>query len=122
MGNNHFDLTYVGNGSQHAVGDFQRNTPNGAIYNITNQQPQALKQTLNQLFSELNLDCEIRSAYPLLYVIASLLEAIGYLTGKEPLLTRYSLGAAYFTMTLDNQKHSKNWVTILYIVCNKVFI
>ncbi len=58
--------------------------PNGAIYNITNQQPQALKQTLNQLFSELNLDCEIRSApYPLLYVIASLLEAIGYLTEKN---------------------------------------
>ncbi|EKT58945.1 NAD-dependent epimerase/dehydratase [Providencia rettgeri Dmel1] len=57
------------------------------------------------MFNELNLECEIRSApYPLLYAIASLLEVIGRLTGKEPLLTRYSLGAAYFTMTLDNQK------------------
>ncbi|WP_333987071.1 NAD(P)-dependent oxidoreductase [Providencia huaxiensis] len=105
-GNNHFDLTYVEN-VVHSMqlATFKETLPNGAIYNITNQQPQALKQTLNQLFSELNLDCEIRSApYPLLYAIACLLETIGYLTGKEPLLTRYSLGAAYFTMTLDNQK------------------
>lgn len=105
-GNNYFDLTYVGN-VVHSMqlATFKETLPNGAIYNITNQQPQALKLTLNQLFNELNLECEIRSApYPLLYAIASLLEAIGRLTGKEPLLTRYSLGAAYFTMTLDNQK------------------
>lgn len=105
-GNNHFDLTYVAN----VVHSMQLAThkdelPNGAIYNITNQQPQTLKHTLQQLFSELQLDCEIRKApYPLLYAIATLLEGMGYLTGKEPLLTRYSLGVAYFTMTLDNQK------------------
>lgn len=105
-GNNHFDLTYVGN-VVHSMqlATFKENLPNGAVYNITNQQPQALKQTLNQLFSELDFTCEIRSApYSLLYGIASLLEVIGHLTQKEPLLTRYSLGAAYFTMTLDNQK------------------
>lgn len=105
-GNNHFDLTYVGN----VVHSMQLATHkegllSGAVYNITNQQPQALKNTLQQLFHELQLECEIRSApYPLLYGIAMLLEGIGHLTGKEPLLTRYSLGAAYFTMTLDNQK------------------
>lgn len=105
-GNNHFDLTYVGN----VVHSMQLATHkegllSGAVYNITNQQPQALKHTLQQLFHELQLECEIRSApYPLLYGIAMLLEGIGHLTGKEPLLTRYSLGAAYFTMTLDNQK------------------
>ncbi|MEQ5111650.1 MULTISPECIES: NAD-dependent epimerase/dehydratase family protein [Providencia] len=105
-GNNHFDLTYVGN----VVHSMQLAThkdalQSGATYNITNQQPQALKHTLQQLFHELQLECEIRSApYPLLYSIAVLLEGISHLTGKEPLLTRYSLGAAYFTMTLDNQK------------------
>lgn len=105
-GNNHFDLTYVGN-VVHSMqlATVKNGLKSGAAYNITNQQPQALKQTLQQLFSELNLKCEIRSApYPLLYGLATLLEAIGYITGKEPLLTRYSLGAAYFTMTLDNQK------------------
>lgn len=51
------------------------------------------------------MNCQIRSApYPLLYFVATLMEVIANLTGKEPLLTRYSLGAAYFTMTLDNQK------------------
>lgn len=105
-GNNYFDLTYVGNvvHSMQLATD-KEGLQSGATYNITNQQPQALKHTLQQLFTELSLACEIRSApYPLLYGIATLLEGVGHLTGKEPLFTRYSLGAAYFTMTLDNQK------------------
>lgn len=105
-GNNAFDLTYVEN-VIHAMqlATTKSTLVSGAIYNITNQQPQPLKITLQQLFNELNMKCEIRSApYPLLYAIATLLEGVAYFTRKEPLLTRYSLGAAYFTMTLDNQK------------------
>ncbi|MCB6146033.1 hypothetical protein LHK12_16165 [Providencia rettgeri] len=39
-GNNHFDLTYVGN-VVHSMqlATFKETLPNGAIYNITNQQP-----------------------------------------------------------------------------------
>lgn len=105
-GNNYFDLTYVGN-VVHAMqlATQQSNLKSGEVYNITNQQPQALKHTLQQLFRELNLSCKIRSApYPILYGLAATLEFIAHFTGKEPLLTRYSLGAAYFTMTLNNQK------------------
>ena len=105
-GDHHFDLTYVGN-VVHAMqlATMKENLYSGATYNITNQQPLPLKQTLQQLFDQLEMNCQIRSApYPLLYTVATIMESLAYLTGKEPLLTRYSLGAAYFTMTLDNQK------------------
>lgn len=105
-GENAFDLTYVGNVVHSMMlATTQEDLTSGAAYNITNQQPQPLKQTLEQLFKELRLDCQIRSApYPLLLAIAAILEGVAHLTGKEPLLTRYSLGAAYFTMTLKNHK------------------
>lgn len=83
----------------------KENLINGAIYNITNQQPLPLRLTLQQLFSELGMNYQIRSApYPLLYILATMMEGIAHLMDKEPLLTRYSLGATYFTMILDNQK------------------
>ncbi|MEQ4620811.1 NAD(P)-dependent oxidoreductase [Providencia vermicola] len=105
-GKHAFDLTYVGNVVHSMMLATTRdNLISGATYNITNQQPQPLRQTLEQLFDELTLDCQICSApYPVLLTLATVLEGIAHLTGKEPLLTRYSLGAAYFTMTLDNQK------------------
>lgn len=105
-GQNTFDLTYVGN-VVHSMqlATTKENLTSGAVYNITNQQPLPLKQTLQQLFNQLGMNYQIRSApYPVLYSVAAMMEGIAYLTGKEPLLTRYSLGAAYFTMTLDNQK------------------
>ncbi|MGJ3353939.1 NAD-dependent epimerase/dehydratase family protein [Providencia sp. Je.9.19] len=105
-GKHPFDLTYVGN-VVHAMqlATIKENLLSGAIYNITNQQPLPLKQTLQRLFDQLEINCQIRSApYPLLYTVATIMEGVANLTGKEPLLTRYSLGAAYFTMTLDNQK------------------
>lgn len=105
-GKNAFDLTYVGNVVHSMMlATTQDNLTSGAAYNITNQQPQPLRLTLEQLFNELQLNCQISSApYPMLFALATLLEGIAHLTGKEPLLTRYSLGAAYFTMTLDNHK------------------
>ncbi|UNH41411.1 NAD(P)-dependent oxidoreductase [Moellerella wisconsensis] len=105
-GKNTFDLTYVGN----VVHSMQLATQkpdlsSGATYNITNQQPQPLILTLQQLFQQLALKCHIKSVpYPLLWSLAALLEAGSYINRKEPLLTRYSVGAAYFTMTLNNQK------------------
>ena len=105
-GQNRLDLTYVGNVIHSMqLATLTENLASGATYNITNQQPQPLKQTLQQLFNALDMNCQISSApYPLLYAAATLMEGMAYFTRKEPLLTRYSLGAAYFTMTLDNQK------------------
>lgn len=105
-GKNAFDLTYVENVVHSMMlATTQGTLTSGAAYNITNQQPQPLRQTLEQLFDELQLDCQIRSApYPALLALATLLEGVSHITKKEPLLTRYSLGAAYFTMTLDIHK------------------
>ncbi|EMI5492705.1 SDR family NAD(P)-dependent oxidoreductase [Providencia stuartii] len=105
-GKNAFDLTYVGNVVHSMMlATTQNKLISGSSYNITNQQPQPLRQTLEQLFNELQLDCQISAApYPVLFTLATLLEGFSHLTKKEPLLTRYSLGAAYFTMTLDNRK------------------
>lgn len=105
-GKNTFDITYVGNVVHSMMlATTRENLTSGAAYNITNQQPQPLKQTLEQLFGELELDYKIDSApYPVLFTFAALFEGIAYLTGTTPLFTRYSLAATYFTMTLDNQK------------------
>lgn len=101
-----FDLTYVENVVQSLfLATIKPNLTSGTAYNITNQEPQPLAQTLTQLFAELDLPYQIKSApYPLLNGVARLLELVSHFSGKEPLLTRYSLGAAYFSMTLDNRK------------------
>ncbi|MBD2780237.1 SDR family NAD(P)-dependent oxidoreductase [Xenorhabdus sp. 42] len=105
-GKNVLDLTYVMN-VVHAMSlaTYREKLQSGAIYNITNQQPQPLAKTLGQLFDEMQFGYRIKSLpYPLLYGIAAVLEGIAMMTRKEPLLTRYGIGAAYYSMTLDNTK------------------
>ncbi len=105
-GKNTLDLTYVMNVVYAmSLATEREGLQSGAIYNITNQQPQPLAQTLGQLFDEMQCGYRIRSLpYPLLYGAAAVLEAIARFTRKEPLLTRYGIGAAYYSMTLDNTK------------------
>jgi nucleoside-diphosphate-sugar epimerase len=78
----------------------------GRIYNITNQQPQHLVDMLQQLLTEqLGWHYQIRDVpYPLAYSVAALLEGVAKLTGKEPLWTRYGIGALSYDMTLDNSR------------------
>ncbi|MDC9582899.1 SDR family NAD(P)-dependent oxidoreductase [Xenorhabdus sp. PR6a] len=105
-GRNVLDITYVMN-VVHAMSlaTQREGLQSGAIYNITNQQPQPLAKILGQLFDEMQFDYRIKSLpYPLLYGVAAILEGIALLTRKEPLLTRYGIGAAYYSMTLDNSK------------------
>lgn len=75
----------------------------GEVFNITNQQPTHLHSILAQLLKDkLHIPYKVRSLpYPLLHGIARGLEMISMLTGKEPALTRYSIGALYFDMTLS---------------------
>ncbi|MBD1228140.1 NAD-dependent epimerase/dehydratase family protein [Xenorhabdus griffiniae] len=105
-GRNALDLTYVMN-VVHAMllATLREGIQSGAIYNITNQQPQPLAKILGQLFDEMQFSYRIKSLpYPLLYGVATILEGIAMLTRKEPLLTRYGIGAAYYSMTLDNAR------------------
>lgn len=104
-GQNAFDLTYVENVVDAMILATQKPLQSGSVFNITNQDPQPLITTLRALFSQTETQCQVKSApYPLLYGLAFCLEKIAVLQRKEPLLTRYSLGAAYFTMTLNNEK------------------
>ncbi|WP_455815284.1 NAD-dependent epimerase/dehydratase family protein [Pseudomonas graminis] len=78
----------------------------GAVYNITNQQPVTLADVLRPLLNQqLGLNCEIRSLpASLLYGVAALMEGAALLTRREPLLTRYSVGAVSLDMTLSQQR------------------
>jgi len=101
------DLTFVLNVVHAmALATTQENLPSGAIYNITNQQPQRLAQMVEAILNQqLNYQVTLQSVpYRLLSVVATGMEQMAKITGKEPMLTRYSVGAVYFDMTLDSQR------------------
>jgi nucleoside-diphosphate-sugar epimerase len=99
------DLTYVEN-VVHAMwlASGSARAPSGSAFNITNQEPAVLRDILRQLFVEgLQRKCDIVDLpYPLLAALARGMELLSRLTGKEPALTPYSIGALSFDMTLDN--------------------
>ncbi|WP_434460437.1 NAD-dependent epimerase/dehydratase family protein [Serratia plymuthica] len=101
------DLTFVLN-VVHAM-DLASCRPrlaSGAVYNITNHQPQRLADMLHALLhQQLGLNYRLQAVpYPLLYALAGGLELLARFTGKEPLLTRYSVAAVHFDMTLSQTR------------------
>lgn len=98
------DLTFVLN-VVHAMDLASSNTPlpSGAAYNITNHQPMRLADMLHLLLHEqLGLHYKLQAMpYPLLHALAGGLELLSGVTGKEPQLTRYSVAALNFDMTLS---------------------
>ena len=103
-GKAYVDLTFVLN-VVYALFLASNNTAlnSGEVFNITNQQPCHLNQMLEQLLKDrLHIRYKIRALpYHFLYTVAGALELIASLTQKEPPLTRYSVGALYFDMTLS---------------------
>jgi len=101
------DLTFVLN-VVHAMqlATTQEHLASGAIFNITNQQPQQLAQMVEAILNQqLHYDVTLQAVpYQLLSVIAAGMEQVAKITGKEPMLTRYSVGTVYFDMTLDSQR------------------
>lgn len=101
------DLTFAPN-VVHAMvlASTQESLPPGAVYNITNQEPGRLADILTQLLqNEMGLQLRIKALpYPLLYIVAAGMEASAIVTGKEPALTRYSVGALHFDITLSSEK------------------
>jgi nucleoside-diphosphate-sugar epimerase len=98
------DLTFVLN-VVHAMdlASRQHGLPSGAAYNITNHQPLRLADMLDSLLrQQLGLRYRLRAVpYSLLYALAGGLELLARFTGKEPQLTRYSVAAVHFDMTLS---------------------
>ena len=79
-------------------------TAEGKIFNITNGEPITIAHLLEKLFNKLNYPFKIKPlSYNLTYGVASLLELISktFLSNKEPLLTRYTVGLLSFSQTLD---------------------
>ena len=101
------DLTYVEN-VIHAMNlaTEASHLPSGAVFNVTNQEPNTLAYVLDRLLrQELGIEVHIKDVpYPVLDVAARGLEVLGNLSGKEPPFTRYSIGALNFDMTLSSTK------------------
>ncbi|MEC4894926.1 MAG: NAD(P)-dependent oxidoreductase [Oscillatoria sp. PMC 1051.18] len=74
----------------------------GKIFNISNDEPMKLAKILRMLFSKLDFPLKTkRFSYPTAYGLATILENLGKIMGKEPLLTRYTVGLLAFSQTLD---------------------
>jgi nucleoside-diphosphate-sugar epimerase len=101
------DLTYAEN-VVHAMwlATLSDTVASGSVFNITNAEPTTVAAILDQLFrNELGQEFSIASVpYRVLDGFARVLEAASALTGREPLLTRYSAGTLNFDMTLDISK------------------
>lgn len=84
----------------------QEHLPLAAAYNITNQQPEQLKEMLHQLLQQqLNIRFTIKPvSYSLLYGVAAGMELLAHARRREPMLTRYSAGAVNFDMTLSQSR------------------
>ncbi|KAA9000110.1 NAD(P)-dependent oxidoreductase [Affinibrenneria salicis] len=101
------DLTFVGNVVQAmALASENDRLASGDAYNITNHQPERLAVMLRRLLAErLGLSYQVKAVpYPALYALAGGMECLARLSGKEPMLTRYSVGAVNFDMTLSRQR------------------
>lgn len=99
------DLTFVDN-VVHAMA-LASVTPSvsGQAYNVTNGEPMVLKDALTDLFARLGKPVQVKAMpYPVLDMAAKVAEGVSKLTKKEPVFTRYSIGALAFDMTLDITK------------------
>jgi nucleoside-diphosphate-sugar epimerase len=103
-GNTLLDLTYAGN-VVHAMqlASTKPNLSAGCVFNITNGVPVRVRDVLEALFErQLGRPMQVRTApYALMSTVARAMELAANFTGREPSLTRYSLGALAFDMTLD---------------------
>lgn len=75
----------------------------GLTFNITNDEPEQVAIVLEKLFvRDLGQKMEVRDVpYLALALAAQGLECVSKLTGKEPRLTRYSIGVLAYDMTLS---------------------
>lgn len=76
----------------------------GKVYNISNGEPVQLIDALRQLFGKLGQPLRAKKIpYPAAYALAGMLELAASVSGsgREPLLTRYTVGVIAKSQTLD---------------------
>ncbi len=99
------NMTYIGNVADALLlCDYKRETANGRIFNITNDEDLIVSELLTRIFEALNMDIHLRSVpFSLAYGYAGFLECLhSLLPGeKEPPATRYSAAILAYNQTLD---------------------
>lgn len=97
------DVTYVDN-VVHAMwlATSSANVASGSVFNVSNQEPARLKDILQSLFGDaLGQPLRIVALpYALMAALARGMELAARVTGREPALTAYSVGALGFDLTL----------------------
>jgi nucleoside-diphosphate-sugar epimerase len=100
------DMTYVGNVVDCvllALSADKRHT--GQAYNVTNGQPMPLRDILEDAFDLLGIPLRTRvMSFRTAYLIATASELFSRVTGRQPFLTRYSVGVLGKSQTLDITK------------------
>jgi nucleoside-diphosphate-sugar epimerase len=101
-GRNLVDLTYVENVVHALMLILDARTVIGKTYTITNNEHIPLWDVIRQVLRELDLATNLRQvALPVALAAAGLMEVQAILTGREPLLTRYSAAILGRTQTYD---------------------
>jgi nucleoside-diphosphate-sugar epimerase len=101
-GRNLVDLTYVGNVVQALLLALDAPAALGNTYTITNDEHVALWDVIKLVLRQLGIAAELRPL-PVCASLAAagLMEARARITGREPLLTRYSVAVLARTQTYD---------------------
>lgn len=101
-GQNLVDLTYVENVVHAVMLALDAPSAIGKTYTITNDEHVPLWTVIRAMLERLHLSTNLREIpLPAALAAASLMEARAALTGKEPLLTRYSAAILARTQTYD---------------------
>lgn len=101
-GDNLVDLTYVENVADALVLALNAGAAMGRTYTITNGEHANLWATIREVLQRLGLPTNLRRvSLPVAQAAAALMEARAVLTGREPLLTRYSAAILGRTQTYD---------------------
>jgi 2-alkyl-3-oxoalkanoate reductase len=101
-GTNLVDLTYVGNVAYAISLALQAPAAVGNTYTITNDEHVPLWELIRNVLDRLGIDTPLRQvSVRTALALATLLEFQAGLTGREPLLTRYTVGILARTQTYD---------------------
>lgn len=101
-GANRVDLTYVDNVVNAILSALERSEVAGGVYTITNGESPCLWDVIRYVLRELGLNDRLRRVpYAAAYAAAACMEAKSALTGREPLLTRYTVAVLGRTQTYD---------------------
>lgn len=101
-GDNLVDLTYVANVAHAAALALVSSPAVGNTYHITNGEHVPLWSLIRRTVRHVGLDDRLRAVpLPLMLAVAAAMEARAALTGREPLLTRYSVAILGRTQTYD---------------------